>query len=73
MSDQLRIEKLDSGHFLGGFDCAREDLNRFLLRFSLVNQQAGAAQTYLAVSRNSVVGYYSLSVGEVACEDAPDL
>ena len=72
MSDPLRIEKLGPKHSLDGFDCGREELNRFLTRFALVNQQAGAAQTYVAVSGESVVGYYSLAVGEVACDDAPD-
>ncbi len=72
MSDPLRIEKLRSEHPLDGFDCGREELNRFLTRYALANQQAGAAQTYVAISGESVVGYYSLAVGEVACDDAPD-
>jgi GNAT superfamily N-acetyltransferase len=72
VSDPLRIEKLRPEHPLGGFDCGREELNRFLTRFALVNQQAGAAQTYVAVSGATVVGYYSLAVSEVACDDAPD-
>lgn len=72
MSDPPRIEKLRSDHALAGFDCGREELNRFLVRFALVNRQAGAAQTYVAVSGEMVVGYDSLTVGEVACDDAPD-
>jgi GNAT superfamily N-acetyltransferase len=72
VSDPFRIEKLGPRHALDGFDCGREELNRFLTRFALVNQQAGAAQTYVAVSGESVVGYYSLAVGEVACDDAPE-
>ena len=72
MSNALRIEKLGPKHSLDGFDCGREELNRFLTRVALLNQQAGAAQTYVAVSGESVVGYYSLAVGEVACDDAPD-
>ena len=72
MNDPLRIEKLGPKHSLDGFDCGREALNRILTRFALVNQQAGAAQTYVAVSGESVVGYYSLAVGEVACNGAPD-
>jgi GNAT superfamily N-acetyltransferase len=72
VSNALRIEKLGPKHSLDGFDCGREELNRFLTRVALLNQQAGAAQTYVAVSGESVVGYYSLAVGEVACDDAPD-
>ena len=65
MSDPLRIEKLRPDHEVAGFDCGSEELNRFLAQFALTNQQAGAAQTYVALSDQVVVGYYSLTVGEV--------
>jgi predicted N-acetyltransferase YhbS len=71
MSDPLRIEKLLPDHVVAGFDCGSEELNRFLARFALTNQQAGGAQTYLALSDQMVLGYYSLTVGEVAYDDAP--
>jgi GNAT superfamily N-acetyltransferase len=71
VSDPLRIEKLRPGHAVADFDCGSEPLNRFLARFALVNQQAGAAQTYVALASETVVGYYSLTVGEVAYDDAP--
>jgi GNAT superfamily N-acetyltransferase len=67
----LRIEKLRREHPVDAFDCGREDLNRFLVRFALSNQQAGAAQTYLALSGEVVIGFFTLSVGEVALVDAP--
>src|SRR5271166_5074243 len=73
MSDLLRIEKLRPDHALAGFDCGSEGLNRFLVRFALTNQQAGAAQTYVALSEPTVVGYHSLAVGEVAYDDAARL
>lgn len=71
MSDPLRIEKLQAEHSVEGFDCGSDELNRFLIRFARTNQQAGAAQTYIALSGSLVVGYYSLAVGEVAYEGAP--
>ncbi|HVC97752.1 MAG TPA: GNAT family N-acetyltransferase [Pirellulales bacterium] len=71
MNDPLTVEKLRSDHVVSDFECPDQQLNRFLARFALVNQQAGAAQTYVAVSGNSVVGYYSLAVGQVAFDDAP--
>ena len=71
MSDPLRIEKLRPEHAVEAFDCGREELNRFLQRFAMTNQRAGSAQTYVALSGESVVGYYSLAVGEVAYDDAP--
>jgi GNAT superfamily N-acetyltransferase len=71
MTDPLRIEKLRREHAVDGFECGREELNRFLARYALTNQQAGAAQTYVALSGEMVIGYYSLAVGEVAYADAP--
>jgi GNAT superfamily N-acetyltransferase len=70
MSHPLRIEKLTAAHAISSFDCGSEELNRFLVRFALINQQSGAAQTYVALSEQTVVGYYSLAVGEVAYADA---
>jgi GNAT superfamily N-acetyltransferase len=72
VSDPLRIEKLRADHAVDGFDCGSEELNRFLARFALTNQRVGAAQTYVALSESLVVGYYSLAVGEVAYDGAPD-
>jgi GNAT superfamily N-acetyltransferase len=71
MADPLRIEKLRPDHSVAGFECGQDALSRFLTRFALVNQLAGAAQTYVALSGEMVVGYYSLAVGEVAYDDAP--
>ena len=68
----LRIEKLNSKHAVESFDCGREALNRFLIRYAIQNQQAGASQTYIALSDAEVVGYYTLVVGHVEYDDAPE-
>ncbi|WP_321471298.1 GNAT family N-acetyltransferase [uncultured Paludibaculum sp.] len=68
----LRIEKLHRRHHLECFDCGREELVRFLIRFALQNQQAGASQTYVALADDEVVGYYTLAVGQVEYFDAPE-
>ena len=72
MTHPLRIEKLQRGHAVEAFDCSREALNRFLIRYALQNQQAGASQTYVAVSEEEVIGYYTLVVGQVEYDDAPE-
>ena len=72
MTYPLRIEKLQRNHGIESFDCNREALNRFLIRYALQNQQAGASQTYVALNEEEVVGYYTLVVGEVEYEDAPE-
>jgi GNAT superfamily N-acetyltransferase len=72
VSDERRIEKLRVDHKIEGFDCGRQELNRYLVRFAWSNQQAGAAQTYVGLAGDSVVGYHTLAVGEVSREQAPD-
>jgi GNAT superfamily N-acetyltransferase len=66
-----RVEKLRREHAVEGFDCGREELNRYLLRYAWPNQQAGASQTYIGIADDAIVGFYTLAVGHVTHEDAP--
>jgi GNAT superfamily N-acetyltransferase len=68
----FRIEKLSRQHVLESFDCGKEPLNRFLVRHALQNQQASASQTYLGLADDDVIGFYTLVVGEVAFDEAPE-
>lgn len=72
MTHPLRIEKLQRVHAVESFDCNREALNRFLIRCALQNQQAGASQTYIALREAEVVGDYTLVVGQVEYDEAPE-
>lgn len=72
MSEARRVEKLRLDHPIDSFDCGREELNRYLQRFAWQNQQAGAAQTYVGVVDDTVSGYYTLAVGHVTREEAPE-
>ena len=72
MTAGRRIEKLCSQHRLEAFDCGREELNRYLLRHAAQNQQAGAAQSYVGLVGEIVVGYHTLAVGHVTHEEAPE-
>jgi GNAT superfamily N-acetyltransferase len=72
MMPGLRIEKLRRDRAVDAFDCGSDELNRFLIRFAFPNQQAGASQTYLGLSDVTVVGFYTLVVGQVTYEDAPE-
>jgi GNAT superfamily N-acetyltransferase len=67
-----QVEKLRPDHAIEGFDCGREELNRYLLRYAWANQQAGAAQTYVGLAGDAVVGYYTLAVGQVTRKEAPE-
>lgn len=68
----LRIDKLARHHAVDAFDCGEAALNRFLWRFALVSQLASTAQTYVGLADDAVIGFYTLVVGEVAFEDAPE-
>ena len=72
MSADRRVEKLRPEHRVEGFDCSREELNRYLLRYAGQNQQAGAAQTYVGLVGETVVGYHTLAVGHVTRAEAPE-
>jgi GNAT superfamily N-acetyltransferase len=68
----FRVEKLTRQHAVDAFDCGEEALNRFLIRFALLNSLANASQTYVGLADEALIGFYTLAVGEVRYEDAPD-
>ena len=71
MSDVQRVEKLRRDHPVE-IDCGREELNRYLVRYAWQNQQAGAAQTYVGIVGEVIMGYHTLALGHVTLEDAPE-
>ena len=72
MSETRRVEKLRRDHPIESFDCGREELNRYLIRYAWQNQQAGAAQSYVGMVGEVIAGYYTLAVGQVTLENAPE-
>jgi GNAT superfamily N-acetyltransferase len=68
----FRIEKLSRQHAVDGFDCGEVALDRFLTRFAWTSQQANASQTYVALADEAVVGFFTLVVGQVTFDDAPE-
>jgi GNAT superfamily N-acetyltransferase len=72
MTVDLKVEKLRRDHILEGFDCAKEPLNKFLIRNALQSQQSNASQTYVAVETGRVIGYHTLVVGEINYNEASD-
>lgn len=71
-SESRRIEKLRRDHAIDDFDCGQEALNRWLQKYALGNQGASAAQTYVGLDGDRVVGFYSLAAGQVEYADAPE-
>jgi GNAT superfamily N-acetyltransferase len=72
MTDTRSIEKLRRDHPIDDFDCGQEALNSWLRKHALQNQGAGAAQTYVGLVGSVVIGYYSLAVGQIEFNDAPE-
>ncbi len=66
------VEALRRDHQVDGFDCGKEPLNRFLTRHALQSQQSGAARIYAAVQGADLIGYYTLAIGQVIYDDAPE-
>ena len=66
------IHKLEVNDSVQDFDCGQSALNQFLHRYAWVNQRAGAARTYVCCNDGRVVAFYSLAVGSVEHEKAPD-
>lgn len=71
-SSYAPVRKLLATDLLDAFDCGQTALNQFLQRYALVNQKANSAQTYVCCQINVVVGFYSLVVGSVDPEAAPE-
>lgn len=72
MSPRFSIEKLNGSHAVDDFDCGSEELNRFLIRHALANQQPHSATTYAGLADMAVIGFYILVVGHVEYHDAPE-
>lgn len=66
------IEKLERHHDVDSFDCGQENLNRYLQDYALISQRSDAAKTYVGVIDEQIIGYYTLVVGNVVYEDAPE-
>jgi GNAT superfamily N-acetyltransferase len=72
MNETRKIEKLRRENPIGNFDCGQQALNDWLRKHALQNQGAGAAQTYVGLAEEVVIGYYGLAVGQIEYNDAPE-
>ena len=72
MTASLHVEKLNRTHAVEHFTCGQRELDRFLVRHALRAQQANSSQTYVAVSADEIVGFYTIVAGEARHADAPE-
>ncbi|MDQ3632827.1 MAG: GNAT family N-acetyltransferase [Actinomycetota bacterium] len=66
-----RLERLGSNHQLGGFQSGNASLDRWLQAHALASQQMDVARTFVLVDGESVLGYFSLTMGSVHRAEAP--
>lgn len=66
-------EPLGASHLLEGFNCGNIALDHWLIRDARQAQASGSAKTFVVVADNpQVVGYFSLTVGQIDTLDAPE-
>nr|WP_284698632.1 GNAT family N-acetyltransferase [Thermomonas mangrovi] len=65
-------QPLDASHRVEVFDCGKPTLTEWLLRHAHQAQGSGSARTFVSCDGPRVVGYYSLTVGQIDTLDAPE-
>ena len=70
----VRIERLAATHERNHFDCGEAALNVFLRQHAGQQQRKGFGKTYVALADNGneVIGFVTLSAGQVAAVDLPE-
>jgi len=63
---------LTASHQLQSFDCGSLALNEWLIHHAIQAQTSGSARTFVVTEGEEVVGYFSLTVGQVDTLTAPD-
>ena len=54
-------EKLTTAHDLSQFECGELELDDWLRRRAIQNEESGASRTYVVCIGRQVVGYYALA------------
>lgn len=64
-------QPLETFHRIETFDCGKPELDIWLAPHARQARASGSANTFVVADRDRVIGYYSLTVGQVDCLDAP--
>jgi len=64
-------QHLTAAHDVSAFDSGAPDLDDWLRKRALGNEETGASRTYVVCAAGRVVGYYALAAGGVAQAQAP--
>jgi len=65
-------QPLDASHHLEEFDCGKPALTDWLLHHARQAQGSGSARTFVVCDKDRVVGYFSLTVGQIDTLEAPE-
>lgn len=65
-------QALDANHPLEGFDCGKPALDDWLVRHARQARASGSAKSCVVIEGDRVVGYFSLTVGQIDAVEAPE-
>lgn len=65
-------QALETTHVLDAFECGKPSLDDWLRRHARQAQSSGSARTYVVLDDARVVGYYSLTVGQIDTLEASE-
>ncbi len=69
--DLPKLVPLTAEHDLSSFNCGKPELNKWLGDYALASQKADLARMWVLIEDDRVIGYFSLVMGHVRPEDAP--
>ena len=61
----IDIEELNSRHNVAAFSCGKPSLDVFLTKYAISHPRQGLSKTWVAVTDNRVVAFYSLAIASV--------
>lgn len=67
-----RPEPIRGRHDADGFCCGEEALDNWLHRHARHAEAAGSARTFVTMDGESLIGYYTLTVGQIEPDDATE-
>jgi len=62
---------LTKEHDRKSFDCGVKELNEYLQKYALQNQNKNVSRTYVAIVDGKIIGYYSLAYTNVMPSETP--
>lgn len=70
---KIKIELLSPTHKVESFCCGYESLDKYVQSYATANASRGLGRTFVAIENNdsNVIGYYTLTVAEIAKEKLP--